>query len=255
MNAPASVTGVTVELAEFAVRTDPLPPHVLAAARALTAGTLARMTAGADAPAVRIARAALGSDAVTLAALLGGLAARAGGDGPAHPATGADVGAPIVPAARALGAHLGRTEDAIVEAVGFGAEVALRVGVALGAWHRERGWDVTGTTGRIGAAAACARLLGLGAEQTTHALGIATTEAAGLLRAADSMTGDYHAGKAAYDGVEAALLASAGFTSARTAIEGVRGLLVTTSKDADPTPIVDGLGDRWELTALALGEE
>jgi 2-methylcitrate dehydratase PrpD len=77
------------------------------------------------------------------------------------------------------------------------------------------------------------------------ALGAACVEAAGLRAARGSMTEAYHAGKAAADGVEAAMLARDGLTGPDDPIGARRGLLALMSADADADRLVDGLGTRW----------
>ena len=81
--------------------------------------------------------------------------------------------------------------------------------------HYQRGWHCTSTLGTIGAAAAAARLLGLDAAATGHALAIAASEASGLKENFGTMVKPLHAGLAARNGVVAALLAQAGMTGER----------------------------------------
>src|SRR5258708_35608611 len=83
-------------------------------------------------------------------------------------------------------------------------------------------------------------------------LAIAATEAAGLQAAFGTMTKSFHAGKAAYDGVEAALLASMGFTSPPAGIEGRRGFARTASPDADTEAVGRDPGLSWELESNAI---
>ena len=76
---------------------------------------------------------------------------------------------------------------------------------------------------------ATARLFGLDAERARHALGLAATQATGLGVAEPASTGDIARGKAAFDALEGAALARAGFTSAPASIEGRRGLIALMS--------------------------
>lgn len=94
---------------------------------------------------------------------------------------------------------------------------------ATGTAHYVKGWHGTSTIGRQGAAAACAHLLGLDANQTRNALGIAATQACGIKQSFGSMCKPYHAGTAAQGGLTAALLAQQGFDSAPDAYEGPLG--------------------------------
>jgi 2-methylcitrate dehydratase PrpD len=86
----------------------------------------------------------------------------------------------ILPALLALAEHRKSSGREVIAAFVAGYETACRIGSALRPGHYERGFHATGTVGAFGAAAACARLLGLDAETTARALGIAGTQAAGL---------------------------------------------------------------------------
>ena len=87
------------------------------------------------------------------------------------------------------------------------------------------GWHPTGVYGTIGAACTAARLLGLTREQTSHAIGIAASEASGINKNFGTMTKPLHAGLAARNGVFAALLAQRGFTADSDALGGEQGFL------------------------------
>lgn len=179
------------------------------------------------------------------APLVNGTAMRAGDIGDTRREMAADLGAPVV-AAALTAAELGeRAGAALCEAVLVGVEVAVRVQTGLGPGHAGIGWDATGTAGRLGAAAAAARLLGLDRQQATVALGLAAAEAAGLAEAHASMTAALHAGKAAADGVEAAMLARAGLVGPDDPIESPRGLAALMAEGADFRRMLDGLGARW----------
>src|SRR5215472_11430432 len=93
--------------------------------------------------------------------------------------------------------------------------------------HYNLGFHSTGTIGSFGAAAACARLLGLDAEATAIALGIAGTQAAGLKSQFGTMCKPFHAGKAAQNGLLAARLAARGFSSRTDILECVQGFALT----------------------------
>lgn len=83
----------------------------------------------------------------------------------------------------------------------------------------QRGYHGTSLYGIFGATATAARLLGLSAEQTAIALGMAASESAGLRVNFGTMTKPYHAGAASSSGIRCALLAGQDFTSCRRAIE------------------------------------
>ena len=133
--------------------------------------------------------------------------------------------APILSAAIAVGEWRHRSGHDVLVAFARGYEVGIRVARALGPAHYAAGWHVTGTAGRLGAAAAAGRLLGLSEERLAVALSLAATQAAGMKAVYGTMAKAFHAAKAAHDGVLSAVLADAGFTCTDDAIEAPRGLL------------------------------
>jgi 2-methylcitrate dehydratase PrpD len=90
-----------------------------------------------------------------------------------HPA------APVGPAALALAKHRGLSGADVLHALLLGVEVECRIGNAVSPGHYARGWHITSTCGVFGSAAASAKLLGLDAARTWHALGIAASQSAG----------------------------------------------------------------------------
>lgn len=159
-----------------------------------------------------------------------------------HPA------AVVFPPALALAQATGATGREFITACVAGYEVGIRIGEFLGRSHY-RIFHTTGTAGTLAAAVAAGRLLKLDAAQMGHALGSAGTQAAGLwefLRdAADSK--QLHTAHAAAAGLMAASLAQQGFTGAQRILEGAQGLAAAMSRDADPSRLLDRLGERWAL--------
>ena len=155
-------------------------------------------------------------------------------------------GTVVFPAVVAVAQAQGASGRDLLAAAVAGYEVGIRVGEFLGRSHYKI-FHTTGTAGTLASAAAVARLLGLDADATQHALGSAGTQAAGLwefLRdAADSK--QLHTAKAAADGLLSACLARSGVTGARRILEGAQGLAAGTSTDADPSRLTDRLGVRW----------
>lgn len=152
----------------------------------------------------------------------------------------------LLPLAERLHSTGAQLETAFVA----GYETAARVALAVCPAHYDRGWHVTGTAGVFGAAAAAARLLGLDAGKTAHALGIAAAQAAGLREMFGTMTKPLHAGKAAQNGLLAALLAAEGCTSSTRALEAPRGFCAVLSDQYDVTKLTEGWGGQWELMKL-----
>lgn len=156
--------------------------------------------------------------------------------------------ATMIPAAIAAGEAAGAAGRDVLAAYAVGLEVGGKLGVALGNGHYQRGWHSTATTGVFASAAVAARLLGLDVAQLRNALGLAASQAAGLLRNFGTMTKPFHAGHAARCGVQSALLARAGFTADTSIFDGKDGFIRTYGeKDAQPLePLIDRLGKPWE---------
>lgn len=138
-----------------------------------------------------------------------------------------------------------------------GYEVGPRVGLCMGPEHIGQGWHSGATVGVFAAAAAAAAGLHLGVEQAVHALGIAGTQAAGLMAAQyGAMVKRMHAGRSAQSGLYGALLAAAGFTGIADVFESEYGGFCTTfsrSKDRFRlAALTDGLGERFETMNVAL---
>lgn len=156
------------------------------------------------------------------------------------------VDAPIVAAALAAAEYTAASGAALLDAVAVGTEVGLRVELTVWRNLASPGWQPGAVAGRLGAAAATARLLGLDEHETVSALGLAATQVAGFAVTAATPAGPVTIGKAAGDGIEAAVLAHAGFRGPAAPIEGRRGLAAVLSAGAaDPAPMTDALGDRW----------
>jgi 2-methylcitrate dehydratase PrpD len=147
---------------------------------------------------------------------------------PGHPSVA------ILPGLIALAERRGASGRDLITAFVAGYETACRIGVALQPGHYDLGFHSTGTLGSFGAAAACARLLGLQTIATAAALGIAGTQAAGLKSQFGTMCKPFHAGKASQNGLLAARLAARGFTSRGDIIECVQGFAPTHGPDFAP---------------------
>jgi 2-methylcitrate dehydratase PrpD len=147
---------------------------------------------------------------------------------PGHPSVA------ILPGLLALAELKGSSGREILTAFVAGYETACRIGAALQPGHYNLGFHSTGTIGAFGAAAACARLLGLDAEATAMALGIAGTQAAGLKSQFGTMCKPFHAGKAAQNGLIAARLAQRGLSSRPDIVECIQGFALTHGPDFVP---------------------
>jgi 2-methylcitrate dehydratase PrpD len=158
-----------------------------------------------------------------------------------HPA------APVAPPLLALAEQEGLGGAAVLHAFILGGEVACRVGNGVSPGHYARGWHITSTCGVIGAAAGCAKLLGLTAAQTAHAIGIATSQSGGTVENLPTAAKNVSVGGAARNGILAALLARAGYEAAPLAIEGPLGWARAMGDAPDVAAMLDGLGTQWEI--------
>jgi aconitate decarboxylase len=145
----------------------------------------------------------------------------------------------------------------LLRAAVAGYEVGPRVGMCMGQEHIGQGWHSGATVGVFSAAAGASAALGLGPEQTVHALGIAGTQSAGLMAAQyGAMVKRMHAGRSAQSGLYAALLARQGFTGIVDVFESEYGGFCSTfSRSPDRfklEELTSGLGERWETTRISL---
>src|SRR3954454_2544664 len=244
-------TGLTRDLAAraSAVSYDALPEPVRALARQCVLDYYGVALAGADDPLVTILldelaeaggtqQASLIGHSSLLPALSAALVNGAMGHAldyddvnlamPGHPSVA------ILPGLLALAETRRSSGREVITAFVAGYETACRIGSALRPGHYDLGFHATGTVGCFGAPAACARLLGLDAEATARALGIAGTQASGLKSQFGTMCKPFHAGKASQNGLLAARLASRGFSSRPDLVECEQGFALTHGPDFRP---------------------
>ena len=163
---------------------------------------------------------------------------------PGHPSVA------ILPALLALAETRAASGADLLAAFAAGYTLQCRVGRLVAPGHYDGlGFHATATTGSFGAAAACAHLLGLDAETTATAIGIAGTQAAGLKSLFGTMCKPLHAGKAAYHGLLAARLAARGFTARPDILECAQGFARTHSPDFHPDAALDDPGPDGFLRA------
>ncbi len=164
-----------------------------------------------------------------------------------HLATVIHPTAPVLPAALALAEQLDLPGAALLHAFALGVDVACRMGLSVSPGHYARGWHITATCGGAGAAAACAKLLGLDAVRTAHAIGIAANAAGGFVENLPHGAKNVGVGNAARNGLLAALLAQRGYTAAPGTMDGRLGWGPAMGVAPDPAVLLDGLGTQWAL--------
>jgi len=168
------------------------------------------------------------------------------------------VGAVVLPALIPLAeTRPGMSGKEFLAAAAAGYEIGPRVGLCMGPAHIASGWHSGATLGVFSAAAGAARGLKLDAGRTVHALGIAGTQAAGLMAAQfGAMVKRMHAGRSSQSGLYGALFAEQGFTGIVNVLESEYGGFCTAmsqSKDNfDLKELTAGFGSTWQIMGVAL---
>ena len=135
---------------------------------------------------------------------------------------------------------------AVLDAYIVGLELQARIGRLLQPGHYRQGWHATATIGAIGAAGACARMLGCDADGILASMSIATSMAGGSKKQFGSMMKPVHAGLAAKNAVVAARMAQAGISGNVDPFDGDWSFidLFGGYNDEDTvTKALNGLGD------------
>jgi 2-methylcitrate dehydratase PrpD len=179
------------------------------------------------------------------AALINGTACHAHDFDDCNDTLGGHPSAPILPALFALAEETGAVGRDIMTAyiVGFETETAIARGVHF--HHYEKGWHPTATLGTFGAAAACARLMGLSVAQIEIALALCTSFAAGIKANFGTMTKPFHVGQSSRAGMLAARMAREGFTANPDAFEHSQGFfeVFNGAGNYDPSKVLQGWAD------------
>jgi 2-methylcitrate dehydratase PrpD len=153
---------------------------------------------------------------------------------------------PVASAILAYSEYAPVSGNDFLNALVLGVETECRLGNAVYPEHYALGWHITGTCGVFGAAAAMGKLLRLDEKQMANALGLAATQQTGLKIMFGSMTKSFHPGRAAQNGMMAALLAAKGFTSSDKGLEGKDGWAGAISPKVKWEEVTGGWGTRYE---------
>src|SRR5687768_5346335 len=169
----------------------------------------------------------------------------------------------MIPAALATAEGEGRNGQELLAALVAGYEVQCRCARDFIPSTPAHGFRASPVYGILGCAATTAKLLGLDAAQTTHAIALAASFAGSLIEGqrTGARDADFAEGQAARNGMWAATLAAQGFQGAPTALEGRGGFYnaftgnhrgdlsysFTGPLRADLGEVVAGLGRRWEF--------
>jgi 2-methylcitrate dehydratase PrpD len=155
---------------------------------------------------------------------------------------------PVASAILALAEYKPVSGRDFLNAMVLGVETECRIGNAVYPSHYDVGWHITGTAGVFGSAAAAGRLLNLTEQQMVWALGIAAVQPVGLKEMFGTMTKSFHPGRAAQNGLTAALLASRNFTSSNQGLEAKAGWVNAVSTTHNYAEITEKLGQTYEIS-------
>ena len=135
------------------------------------------------------------------------------------------AGVHLIPAVFALAEKLGSSNEDVLLALATGYEAYIRISSAAQPGLVARGFHSTGMAGTLACAAACARLYHLDPSGIENAIALSTTMTGGLLSYGDSRPAikPLNPGKAAENGVFAAMLADAGILGPTESLEGQNG--------------------------------
>ena len=169
------------------------------------------------------------------------------------------MGGMIHPGALCLAASLAVGEPARIDGATLltafvaGCEVGARIGRAVGTAHFRAGYHPQGTVGVFAAAASAGRAMGLDAHAMRDVLGIAGSQAGGLMAAQEgSMVKRLHSGLACEGGVRSAQLAAAGFTGVANVLEAGFGGFCSTMGGGEVSlgALTSALGETWETDQI-----
>jgi 2-methylcitrate dehydratase PrpD len=241
--ASRSEARLTPELARFlaASRWEDIPAEIRREGKRAVLNIAGCIVAGREDPAVRILRKVFPEDH----ALIDAAAATAHDYDDTHLRTVVHATPPVAGAVFQLARQRPVSGVEFLHAFVLGMETSCRLGDAVTPGHYERGWHITSTCGVFGAAAGAGKVLRLDETQFVHALGIAATQAAGLVEMLGSMARVLNAGFAARNGLSAALLAAQGFEGPARPLEGLRGFFNVFGGANN------GFGRDWELPRVA----
>lgn len=161
-------------------------------------------------------------------------------------------GVTSIPPSIAIAEKMSLSGRDLIVATVLGYEIFIRIAMAINPSHRDRGFHTTGTCGTFGAAVAVGKILGLNQEEMINTLGIAAVQAAGLMEVmrGESKIKPLNAGRAAHNGIFAALLAEQGLTAPRTIFEGEFGFFKAYADNYNVKEIVDRLGEDYKIGGI-----
>jgi 2-methylcitrate dehydratase PrpD len=164
------------------------------------------------------------------------------------------VGVSTIPAILASAEKTGRSGKEVITAVVAAYEIAVRLALAVNPALRLKGFQTTATCGTFGAAVGAGKILGLNEEQLINTLGLAGSQAGGIFQFIEDgdMSKRFYAGKAAANGMLAALLAQKGYTGPYRVLEGRYGFPAVFAGEYKSELMREGLGEKFKILEMGI---
>lgn len=160
---------------------------------------------------------------------------------------GVHVTAPVLSAVLAAAEQRAASGIDLLVAYHVGVEVAARIFDATHVNHSLNGSHATATCGMLGATAGVARMRGFDVERVRQALGLAGSQAGGLLDNIGSMAKPFHAGRSAECAIVSTDLVARGFTASPTTLESPLGFFMAHGGGCDDARLRGRLGNPWSF--------
>ncbi len=161
------------------------------------------------------------------------------------------LGASIISAIDAAACEYDISQENYYTGIIMGYEAACRMAIAMQPSHKKRGYHTAGTCGTIGAAIGTAFALRFDENQLKRVLTLAAASSAGMLEIQEqaSELKPYNLGRAAMDGLTAALMGCTDFETPDDMIGGERGFLRTFSDEFDTNKLTEDT-DHFEIERI-----
>ena len=188
------------------------------------------------------------------AAMSNGVLAHADETDDSHSPSQSHPGCAVVPAALAVGEQFGIGGTQLLRAVALGYDIGTRVTMTLGGqqFEAESHWSTHSISPMFGAAAAASCAASLNAQQMRWMLGYTAQQSSGLgawNRDTEHIQKAFlFGGMTARSGVTSALLVQAGWTGVDDIFSGKDNFFAAYNPNADPSGLIDKLGERYEVT-------
>jgi 2-methylcitrate dehydratase PrpD len=269
----ARVSPIMRDLSEYIASAldEPLSSEILETTKIHLVDTVAAMISGSQLPPAKRAieytrreggspdAGVLVSDLVTsagAAALANGVFAHADETDDVHTSTTTHPGAAVVPAALAMGERNGRSGEDVLRAIALGYDVCGRHGRAMDLREMHKsGIAINNHSQTFGAAAAAGALMGLNAAMVRFVLSYAAEQSSGVppfTHDTEHIQKAFGSGRAAQNGVAAALMVASGFTGMEDVFSNASNYFEVYAPKAELAHLTSGLGTDFEISQTSI---